>query len=220
MFKDIQTKLYVFEAQQKITSSLGVALVLSMAFAGQGLGRLKNGRTECVQVGSQTESHQMISSKTVSWCQGERREDKKGLGVEKRKSEAWSAMIHRLFRNHPSFKTTPKSDTEAVTIGIRTIQNCSQAFFWRRYFAMVLTAGAMGQLVGRLLQQCGLGGQEIGTAISRRPYFEKGGFESVVIICQNVQKCHGCVANVHMLPCTAQDQSIARTICKNPPKKV
>eukprot|EP00438_Fugacium_kawagutii_P021918 Skav207165 [mRNA] locus=scaffold573:463945:468342:- [translate_table: standard] len=33
----------------------------------QGLGRLKNGRTECVQ--------------------GERREDKKGLGVEKRKSE-------------------------------------------------------------------------------------------------------------------------------------
>eukprot|EP00434_Breviolum_minutum_P003338 symbB.v1.2.002936.t1/scaffold162.1/size290285/9 len=44
---------------------------------GQGLGRLKNGRTECVQ--------------------GERREDKKGLGVEKRKSEE---LCHRRHSCH------------------------------------------------------------------------------------------------------------------------
>eukprot|EP00913_Durusdinium_trenchii_P025447 g23889.t2 len=49
-------------------SDIGKKILMKYGWReGQGLGRLKNGRTECVQ--------------------GERREEKKGLGVEKRKSE-------------------------------------------------------------------------------------------------------------------------------------
>ncbi|CAL1155463.1 unnamed protein product [Cladocopium goreaui] len=49
-------------------SDIGKKILMKYGWTeGQGLGRLKNGRTECVQ--------------------GERREDKKGLGIEKRKSE-------------------------------------------------------------------------------------------------------------------------------------
>mmetsp|Transcript_71338 Transcript_71338/g.126060 ORF Transcript_71338/g.126060 Transcript_71338/m.126060 type:complete len:139 (+) Transcript_71338:64-480(+) len=49
-------------------SDIGKKILMKYGWKeGQGLGRLKNGRTECIQ--------------------GERREDKKGLGSEKRKSE-------------------------------------------------------------------------------------------------------------------------------------
>eukprot|EP00930_Biecheleria_cincta_P016963 TRINITY_DN1361_c0_g1_i1.p2 TRINITY_DN1361_c0_g1~~TRINITY_DN1361_c0_g1_i1.p2 ORF type:complete len:145 (-),score=40.70 TRINITY_DN1361_c0_g1_i1:139-573(-) len=66
-------------------SDIGKKILMKYGWTeGQGLGRLKNGRTECIQ--------------------GTRREDKKGLGSEKRKSEDqwdnwWADCFNSVAKN-------------------------------------------------------------------------------------------------------------------------
>lgn len=85
-------------------SDIGKKILMKYGWTeGQGLGRLKNGRTECVQ--------------------GERREDKKGLGIEKRKSEEqwdnWWADCFNSVAKSISVKAESRAESSDSDVGLK-----------------------------------------------------------------------------------------------------